>query len=132
MLGGHLDSWHTGTGATDNADGAVVALEAFRILKAIGAAPKRTLRLALWSGEEEGLLGSKAYVRRSSRRRCAQGRTGQVDVYFNIDPGKAPIYGWYLENNEAVTARFSMPGSRRSRTSAPCTTCLRALAVRTT
>jgi len=62
MLGGHLDSWHGGTGATDNGAGTVVAMEAVRILKAIGIAPKRTIRIALWSGEEEGLLGSRAYV----------------------------------------------------------------------
>ena len=106
MLGAHLDSWHAGTGATDNADGAVVALEAFRILKAIGAAPKRTLRLALWSGEEEGLLGSKAYVRDHLDGDAHKADRDRMDVYFNIDPGKGPIYGWYLENNEAVRPIF--------------------------
>ncbi|MBI3048562.1 MAG: M20/M25/M40 family metallo-hydrolase [Acidobacteria bacterium] len=63
MLGGHLDSWHAGTGATDNAIGCAVTMEAVRILTAIGARPRRTIRLALWSGEEQGLLGSQAYVR---------------------------------------------------------------------
>ncbi|OFW06290.1 MAG: hypothetical protein A3I61_07465 [Acidobacteria bacterium RIFCSPLOWO2_02_FULL_68_18] len=63
MLGGHLDSWHAGTGATDNAVGCAVTMEAVRILTAIGARPRRTIRLALWSGEEQGLLGSQAYVR---------------------------------------------------------------------
>jgi hypothetical protein len=106
MLGAHLDSWHAGTGATDNADGAVVALEAFRILKAIGAAPKRTLRLALWSGEEEGLLGSKAYVRDHLEGDAHKAERDNMDVYFNIDPGKGPIYGWYLEDNEAVRPMF--------------------------
>src|SRR5262249_21477460 len=64
MIGGHLDSWHSATGATDNADGATVVMEAMRILKAIGARPKRTIRMALWGGEEEGLLGSQKYVER--------------------------------------------------------------------
>lgn len=63
MLGGHLDSWHAATGATDNAVGCAVMMEAARILKAIGVKPRRTIRVALWSGEEEGLLGSQAYVK---------------------------------------------------------------------
>jgi Zn-dependent M28 family amino/carboxypeptidase len=63
MLGGHLDSWHAGTGATDNGAGVAVAMEAVRILKAAGLQPRRTIRVALWTGEEQGLLGSKAYVR---------------------------------------------------------------------
>src|SRR5207247_4235575 len=62
MLGAHLDSWHGGTGATDNGAGSVVAMEVMRVLKAIGVAPRRTIRVALWSGEEQGLLGSRAYV----------------------------------------------------------------------
>ena len=62
MLGGHLDSWHGGTGATDNAAGVAVAMEAVRILKALNLQPRRTIRIALWSGEEQGLLGSRAYV----------------------------------------------------------------------
>src|SRR5437868_9577862 len=62
MLGGHLDSWHSATGATDNAIGCATMMEAARILKAIGVKPRRTIRVACWSGEEEGLLGSKAYV----------------------------------------------------------------------
>ncbi len=62
MVGGHFDSWHSGTGATDNAAGTAVALEAVRILKAVGVQPRRTIRIALWSGEEQGLLGSRAYV----------------------------------------------------------------------
>jgi carboxypeptidase Q len=106
MLGAHLDSWHTGTGATDNADGVVAALEAFRILKAIGATPRRTLRLAIWSGEEEGLLGSVAYMRAHLEGDAHKADRDKLDVYFNIDPGKGPIYGWYLENNEAVKPIF--------------------------
>jgi carboxypeptidase Q len=106
MMGAHLDSWHAGTGATDNADGAVAALEAFRILKAIGVAPKRTIRLAIWSGEEEGLLGSKAYVRDHLDGDAHKAERDRMDVYLNIDPGKGKIYGWYLENNEAVKPIF--------------------------
>src|SRR5207253_291280 len=64
MLGGHMDSWHSGTGATDNAAGVAVAMEAVRILKALNLKPRRTVRVALWSGEEQGLLGSRAYVTR--------------------------------------------------------------------
>jgi hypothetical protein len=106
MLGGHLDSWHAGTGAADNADGAVAVLEAFRILKAIGIAPRRTLRLALWSGEEQCLCGSKAYVHDHLEGDAHKAERDQLDVYFNIDPGRGPIYGWYLENNEAVRPIF--------------------------
>ena len=62
MVGAHLDSWHTGVGATDNADGTVTVMEAMRILKAVGARPRRTIRVALWGGEEQGLLGSRAWV----------------------------------------------------------------------
>src|SRR5678815_2112142 len=64
-MGGHLDSWHGGTGATDNAAGCIVMMEAVRILQAIGIKPKRTIRIALWSGEEQGLLGSKGYVKKT-------------------------------------------------------------------
>jgi carboxypeptidase Q len=106
MLGAHLDSWHTGTGATDNADGVAAVMEAFRILKASGLQPKRTLRLALWSAEEEGLFGSKAWV--ASHLQAASGARAKetVSVYFNIDPGKGPIYGWYLENNDDARPIF--------------------------
>ncbi len=62
MLGGHMDSWHSGTGATDNGAGVAVAMEAVRILQALGLKPRRTIRVGLWSGEEQGLLGSRAYV----------------------------------------------------------------------
>ncbi len=106
MLGAHLDSWHTATGAVDNADGVAVVMEAFRILKVMGLQPRRTLRLALWSAEEEGLLGSKAWVA-SHLRPAGPGRQAEtVSVYFNIDPGKGPIYGWYMENNDAAKPIF--------------------------
>src|SRR5579863_559965 len=104
MIGGHLDSWHTGVGATDNADGATTVMEAMRILKTIAARPRRTIRVALWGGEEQGLLGSRAWV--------AQHLSGpekeKFDVYFNIDNGTGPIYGWYLQNMEAVKPLFDV------------------------
>jgi carboxypeptidase Q len=106
MIGAHLDSWHAGTGATDNADGAATMMEAMRILKAIGARPKRTIRMALWSGEEEGLLGSKKYVEQHLMGDANKTAREKFDVYFNLDPGTGPIYGWYLENNEAVRPTF--------------------------
>jgi hypothetical protein len=106
MIGGHLDSWHSATGATDNADGAAVVMEAMRILKAVGARPKRTIRLALWGGEEEGLLGSQKYVERYLKGDANSAAREKFSVYFNIDPGAGPIYGFYLENNEAVKPIF--------------------------
>jgi len=106
MLGAHLDSWHTGTGATDNADGSAAVMEAFRILKAIGAQPRRTLRLALWGAEEQGLLGSRAWVEQHLAGDANAAARERLAVYFNIDPGKGPIYGWYLENNAAVRPIF--------------------------
>jgi Zn-dependent M28 family amino/carboxypeptidase len=106
MLGAHLDSWHTATGATDNADGSVAAMEAFRILKAIGVRPRRTLRVALWSGEEEGLLGSVAYVRDHLLGDANAAARAKLAVYFNIDPGKGPIYGWFMENNAGARPIF--------------------------
>jgi hypothetical protein len=106
MLGAHLDSWHTATGATDNADGSAAAMEAFRILKAVGAQPRRTLRLALWSGEEQGLLGSRAYVERHLAGDANQAARDKLAVYFNIDPGKGPIYGWFMEGNAAAKPIF--------------------------
>ena len=106
MLGAHLDSWHTGTGATDNADGSAASMEAFRILKAMGVQPKRTLRLALWGAEEQGLLGSRAWVEKHLVGDANAAARDRLAVYFNIDPGKGPIYGWYLENNAAVKPIF--------------------------
>ena len=106
MIGAHLDSWHAATGAVDNADGASVALEAMRILKAIGVRPKRTIRMALWGGEEEGLLGSQKYVEKYLQGEANKTAREKFNVYFNLDPGGGPIYGWYLENNEAVKPIF--------------------------
>ena len=88
MLGGHLDSWHAGTGATDNAIGCAVMMEAARILAATGAQPRRTIRVALWSGEEEGLLGSQAYVREHfGSFENPKPEYATLDAYLNIDSG---------------------------------------------
>lgn len=106
MLGAHLDSWHTAAGATDNADGVAAVLEAVRILKATGLRPKRTIRVGLWGAEEQGLFGSTAYVRQHLAGDVNRAAREQLTVYFNIDPGKGPIYGWYLENNNAVRPIF--------------------------
>lgn len=106
MLGAHLDSWHTATGATDNADGVVALLEAVRILKTAGLAPKRTIRVALWGAEEQGLHGSAAYVQKHLAGDANRAAREKLAVYFNIDPGKGPIYGWFMENNEAVPPIF--------------------------
>jgi carboxypeptidase Q len=106
MIGGHLDSWHTGTGATDNADGAATVIEAMRILKAIGAHPRRTIRVAVWGGEEQGLLGSKAWIEQHLSGDANAVERGKFDVYFNIDNGTGPIYGWFLQNTPAVRPLF--------------------------
>jgi hypothetical protein len=106
LIGAHLDSWHTAAGATDNADGAASVMEAMRILKAIGARPKRTIRVALWSGEEQGLLGSKAYVTAHLTGDANKANRERFAVYFNSDPGYGPIYGWYLENRDDVKPIF--------------------------
>ena len=106
MLGAHLDSWHTATGATDNADGVVAALEAVRILKATGLTPKRTIRVGLWGAEEQGLHGSAAYVQKHLAGDANKAARDKLATYFNIDPGSGPIYGWFMENNEAVPPIF--------------------------
>jgi hypothetical protein len=102
MVGAHLDSWHTATGATDNADGVTVAMEAMRILKAIGARPRRTIRVALWGGEEQGLLGSRDYVQRHLAGDANRAAFDKFSVYFNLDNGFVPIYGFYLQGNQAM------------------------------
>lgn len=106
LIGAHLDSWHSATGATDNADGVAEVLEAMRILKASGLKPRRTIRAALWSGEEEGLLGSKAYVAAHLAGDAHQSERGKFDVYFNNDPGTGKIYGWFLEHDAAAAPMF--------------------------
>src|SRR4029077_16894333 len=106
MIGGHLDSWHTGVGATDNADGSTTVMEAMRILKAVGARPRRTIRVALWGGEEQGLLGSRAWVKQHLAGDANAGARDKFDVYFNIDNGTGPIYGWFLQSQETVRPLF--------------------------
>jgi hypothetical protein len=104
MAGAHLDSWHSSLGAADNADGAAVLLEVARILKAVGAQPRRTIRIALWGGEEEGLLGSCAWT--TSHLTPDAAARQKMSMYLNMDPGTGPIYGFYMEGNEAAKAIF--------------------------
>jgi Zn-dependent M28 family amino/carboxypeptidase len=133
MLGAHLDSWHSGTGATDNAAGSAVVMEAVRILKTLELKPRRTVRVALWSGEEQGLFGSKAYVaahfgavkaatpaapaerNESDPFAVTRGPAGTVEkkpaheklsVYFNLDNGGGKIRGVYAQENVEVAPIF--------------------------
>jgi hypothetical protein len=106
LLGGHLDSWHSATGATDNADAVASLIETMRILKTLGIHPRRTIRLAIWSGEEEGLLGSVAYVNQHLAGDANAGARDALAVYLNDDPGSGPTYGFYMENNPAAKAIF--------------------------
>ena len=94
MLGGHLDSWHAATGATDNAIGCAVMMEAVRILTAVGARPRRTIRVALWSGEEQGLLGSRAYVRQHfGTFEDPKPEYAKLSAYINMDSGTGRVRG---------------------------------------
>jgi hypothetical protein len=130
MLGGHMDSWHAGTGATDNGAGVAVAMEAVRILKALNLKPRRTIRVALWTGEEQGLLGSRAYVaehfgkletpaasapasptaspapRPSPGVLVTKPEYDKFSAYFNLDNGTGKIRGVYLQGNESVRPLF--------------------------
>ncbi|MFA3782448.1 M20/M25/M40 family metallo-hydrolase [Melioribacteraceae bacterium 4301-Me] len=109
MLGGHFDSWHSGTGATDNAAGCAVAIEAVRILEKLGLKPKRTIRIALWDGEEEGLIGSRAYVKNHFFDIETKEKKPEYDnffVYFNYDNGSGKIRGIYLQGNDAARPIF--------------------------
>jgi hypothetical protein len=106
MIGAHLDSWHSATGAMDNADGAVTVLEAMRILQAVGAKPRRTIRVALWGGEEEGLFGSRAWVAQHLAGDANQAARDKLSVYLNIDPGYGPVYGFFTEGNDAAKSIF--------------------------
>lgn len=133
MIGAHLDSWHSGTGATDNGVGCIAAMEALRIIKALDLKPRRTIRVALWSGEEQGLLGSREYVtkhfgkyvtneiqvaeagdpnqpartRATSRRELAkEPGYDKLSAYFNLDNGAGKIRGVYMQGNEAVRPYF--------------------------
>jgi carboxypeptidase Q len=106
MIGGHLDSWHAATGAMDNADGAATVLEAMRILTAVNARPRRTIRVALWGGEEEGLFGSRAWVAQHLAGAENAAARDRMSVYFNIDPGYGLVYGFYTEGNAAAKQIF--------------------------
>ena len=129
MLGGHLDSWIAGTGATDNGAGTVVAMEAVRILKALGVKPRRTIRIALWTGEEQGLFGSKGYCKQHFGSAALSTAPDQmalpeymrravgplevkpeqklISAYFNVDNGSGRIRGVYLQGNAAVQPIFA-------------------------
>jgi hypothetical protein len=109
MLGAHFDSWHAGTGATDNAAGSAVMLEAVRILKATKLPLRRTVRIGLWTGEEQGLLGSRAYVREhfgDPQTMVLKPAHAKFAGYFNVDNGTGKIRGIYLQGNTAVAPIF--------------------------
>jgi hypothetical protein len=129
MVGGHLDSWIGGTGATDNGAGAIVAMEAMRILKALDVHPRRTIRIALWSGEEQGLFGSAGYVAShlatlhySTAKEDAdtpqfvklivapptmKPEAAKFDAYYNMDNGTGKLLGVYVEGNAAIAPIFA-------------------------
>ena len=109
MLGGHFDSWHYGTGATDNGAGSAVAMEAIRLLKSLGLKMDRTVRVALWGGEEEGLLGSQHYVKAHFADPTVMKPTAEhanLSAYFNLDNGTGRIRGVYLQGNELMRPIF--------------------------
>ena len=110
MIGAHLDSWQAGTGATDNAAGSSVMLEAMRILKTLGVQPRRTIRIGLWSGEEQGLLGSRGYVKKTFADPANMQPLPaheKFSAYYNIDNGTGKIRGIYLQGNAACKDIFS-------------------------
>ena len=109
MLGAHFDSVAAATGATDNATGSAAMMEAMRILKAVGATPRRTIRVALWGGEEEGLLGSRAYVREhfgDPATMVLKPEHAKLAAYFNSDNGTGRVRGIWLQGNLAVRSIF--------------------------
>ena len=126
MLGGHLDSWHAGTGATDNGAGVAVAMEAARIIQSLGLKPRRTIRVALWSGEEQGIFGSSNYVTKHFGEMKGGGNAMQamiggqqtkpelvkgadyekLSAYYNLDNGTGKIRGVYLQGNSAAAPIF--------------------------
>jgi carboxypeptidase Q len=109
MLGAHLDSWQGGTGATDNAAGSAVMIEALRILKVLDLKMDRTVRLALWGGEEEGLLGSKAYVKEhfgDPETMKVTEEHAKLSGYFNVDNGSGKVRGIYLQGNDMMRPVF--------------------------
>ncbi|HEU0254114.1 MAG TPA: M20/M25/M40 family metallo-hydrolase, partial [Pyrinomonadaceae bacterium] len=127
MVGAHMDSWHSGTGATDNAAGVAAAMEAVRIIQALGLKPRRTIRIGLWSGEEQGLFGSIAYVAQHFGKPADDSKDAtflrmisggiapkitrgagydKLSAYYNLDNGTGKIRGVYLQGNEAVRPIF--------------------------
>ena len=106
LVGAHLDSWHAASGGSDNADGVSATMEALRILLALEVQPRRTIRIGLWGGEEEGLLGARAWVEAHLAGEANQAARERFYVYLNNDPGYGKIYGWYLEENDAVKPVF--------------------------
>lgn len=109
MLGGHLDSWTAATGATDNGSGCIVALEAVRILQSLGIKPKRTIRVALWDGEEQGLLGSYGYVKAhfgDAKDMKLKPEAAKISAYYNLDNGTGKIRGIFAQGNENAAAIF--------------------------
>ena len=109
LLGAHLDSHQSATGATDNAAGSAVMMDVMRILKAVGAKPRRTIRIALWGGEEEGLLGSKAYVKEhlgDPATKSFKPEYANLSAYYNIDNGTGRIHGVWLQGNLAIAPIF--------------------------
>jgi hypothetical protein len=110
MLGGHLDSWQSATGATDNAAGSAVMMEVVRILKTIGVQPRRTIRIALWGGEEQGLHGSRGYVKNhfaDPTTMVLKPEHSKLSSYFNIDNGTGKVRGIYLQGNEKARSIFT-------------------------
>lgn len=105
LVGAHLDSWHTAVGATDNGDGALAVMEAARLLSAVGARPRRTIRFALWSGEEQGLLGAGAYIEQHLGDPESQEK---LAVYLNDDPGSGRSLGFYMEENAPAKIMFDV------------------------
>jgi carboxypeptidase Q len=109
MIGAHFDSWHTGTGATDNAAGSAIMMEAMRLLKTSGVKLRRTVRIGLWGGEEQGLLGSKEYIKAhygDPATMQLKPEHAKFAGYFNVDNGTGAIRGVYLQGNEAVAPIF--------------------------
>ena len=109
MVGAHFDSWHSGTGATDNGAGSVVMIEVMRILKALDLKLDRTVRIALWSGEEQGLYGSRAYVKEhfgDPKTMKITAAHAKLSGYFNLDNGSGKIRGVYLQGNDAMRPMF--------------------------
>jgi hypothetical protein len=109
MIGAHLDSWHAGTGATDNAAGSAVMMEVMRILHSMDAKPRRTIRVALWSAEEQGLLGSKGYVKNhfaDPETMVLKPAHAKLSAYYNLDNGGGKVRGIYLQGNDAARNMF--------------------------